>query len=142
MSHQFEDEFMDLQSELISLCLEATERKIDNIYAYASIEEKSKMFNAFFKVDGKIKTLNQLKLDTSLISRFLKSGTSDLEKIISTCKSFNKPVPTEIKMYYDVATGKFNADYKYNEVCSSKTGVAAGEIFMDWLSQVKEKNGL
>lgn len=142
MSHQFEDEFMDLQSELISLCLELTERKINNIYAYASIEEKSKMFNAFFKVNGEIKTLNQLGLSNSLINQFLKLGTEDLEKIKSVCKNSHKPVPTEIKMYYDVKTGKYNADYKYNEVCSARTGVSAGEIFINWISEMKSINKL
>ena len=142
MSHQFEDEFMDLQSELVSLCLEAIGKKVDKVYAYASIEEKSKMFNAFFEVKGEIKTLNQLGLSNSIINQLLKLGTGDLERIKSVCKSFNKPMPTEIKMYYDVNTGKFNADYKYNEVCSARTGVSAGEIFMNWISQVKETNEL
>ncbi len=142
MSRQFEDEFMDLQSELISLCLEVTENKVDKIYAYASIEEKSKMFNAFFKVNGEIKTLNQLGLNNSLINQFLRLGTGDLEKIRSVCKSFNKPVPTEIKMYYDVNTGKYNADYRYGEVCSASTGVSAGEIFIDWISEIKSVNEL
>lgn len=137
MSRQFEDEFMDLQSELISLCLEATGKRVDKIYAYASIEEKSKMFNAFFEVSGEIKTLNQLGLNNSLINQFLKLGTGDLEKIRSVCKNFNKPIPTEIKMYYDVNTGKYNADYKYNEVCSAITGMSAGEIFMNWISEIR-----
>ncbi len=137
MGRQFENEFMDLQSELISLCLEVAERKVDKIYAYASIEEKSKMFNAFFKVNGEIKTLNQLGLSNSLIKQFLKLGTGDLEKIKSVCRSFNKPVPTEIKMYYDANAGKYNADYKYNEVCSARTGVSAGEIFTNWIYEIK-----
>jgi len=142
MSHQFEDAFMDLQSELISLCLEVTERKVDNIYAYASIEEKSKMFNAFFKINGEIKTLNQLGLSNPKINQFLKLGTGDLDKIRSICKSFNKPIPTEIKMCYEVKTGKYNSDYKYNEVCSARTGVSSGEVFINWISQIKEANGL
>lgn len=137
MSHQFEDEFMNLQSELISLCLEATGKKVDKVYAYASIEEKSKTFNAFFDVDGEVKTLNQLGLSNSIIIQLLKLGTGDLEKIKSVCKSFNKPVPTEIKMYYDVNTGKYNADYKYNEVSSARTGVSAGETFMNWIAEIK-----
>jgi hypothetical protein len=140
MSHQFEDEFMDLQSELISLCLEATDKKVDKIYAYVSIEEKSKMFNAFFDVNGEVKTLNQLGLSNSIINQLLKLGTGDLEKIKSVCKLFNNPVPTEIKMYYDVNTGKYNADYKYNEVCSARTGVSAGEIFMNWITDIKSTN--
>ena len=137
MRQQFEDEFMDLQSEFISLCIEVTEGKVDRVYAYASIEEKSKMFNAFFSVDGEIKTLNQLGLNNSLITQFLKLGTADLEKITSVCRKYNKPAPTEIKMYYDVNSGKYNAEYKYTKVCSAETGVSAGEIFMNWIKEAK-----
>lgn len=139
MSNQFEDEFMDLQADLINLCLEATEKKVNKVYAYVSIEEKSKMFNAFFDVNGEVKTLNQLGLSNSLINQLLKLGTGDLEKIKSVCKSFNKPIPTEIKMYYDVNTGKYSADYKYNEVCSARTGVSAGEIFINWINDTNSK---
>lgn len=49
MSKQFEDEFMDLQSELISLCLEITEERVDKIYAYASIQKKVKCLMPFLK---------------------------------------------------------------------------------------------
>ena len=50
MSKVFEDALMDVQSELISLCLEVVEnRDIDKVYAYCSIEKKSMMFNAFFE---------------------------------------------------------------------------------------------
>lgn len=40
MKENFEDKFMDLQSGLIALCLEVTDRKVDKIYVYASIEKK------------------------------------------------------------------------------------------------------
>ena len=43
----FEDDFMDLQSSLISLCLEVAGQKVDKVYVYCSIEKKSKMFNVF-----------------------------------------------------------------------------------------------
>ena len=62
MSKVFEDEFMELQTGLISLCLELTEGKVDKVFAYGSNEKKSAAFNAFFEVDGTIKTTNQLNL--------------------------------------------------------------------------------
>ncbi len=141
MDRKFEDEFMDLQSELISLCLEVTEKKVDKIYAYASIEEKSQMFNAFFEAAGEIKTINQLGINSNLMMQFLKLGTGDLGKIKALCKEYNMPVPTELKMYYDVKTGKYNADYQYKEVCSSRTGISAGEGFMNWIHQIKRELG-
>ena len=140
MSDQFEDEFMDIQSELISLCLEVTEKQVQIIYAYASIEDKSKMFNVFFKINGEIKTLNQLGIEGNFIKQFLRLGTEDLENIKAVCKKYRKPIPTEIKMYYDVNSGKYNANYKYNEVCSLRTGISAGEVFMNWISEIKQKN--
>lgn len=48
MKENFEDKFMEIQRGLISLCLEVTDGRIDKIFAYASIEKRSTMFNAFF----------------------------------------------------------------------------------------------
>lgn len=139
MNKIFEDEFMALQTELIALCLEVTNKSVDKIYAYASIEEKSQMFNAFVEVDGEIKTLNQLGINNNLIMQFLKLGTTDLSKIRELCKENRRQVPTEMKMYYDVKTGKYNADYQYSETCPSKTNISAGEVFMNWLNEMKQK---
>jgi len=139
MKKIFEDEFMNLQSTFISLCLEVTNKQVDKIYAYVSIEKKSKMFNAFFKVNEEIKTLNQLGINNDLVMQFLKIGTADLEKIKKLCEKHAMPIPTEMKMYYDVKSGKYNADYKYEEVCSAQTGVSAGEVFMNWIDAVKRK---
>lgn len=139
MSKVFEDEFMDLQSSLISLCMEVTERKINKIYAYCSNEKKSKMFNAFFDVNGEIKTLNQLGIPNNLAFQFLKLGVEDLEKLDKICLKHNMPIPTEMKLYYDVSSGKCNAEYKYEEVCSAKKRKNAGEIFSEWISEIKSQ---
>lgn len=140
MKENFEDKFMEIQTGLISLCLEVTGSKIDKIFAYASIEKKSTMFNAFFERDGKVLTINQLNIDRGTVMEFLKIGTTDLEKIKVICEQNEIQTPTEIKMYYDVKTGKYNADYKYDEVCSDKTGMSSGEVFMKWYNEIKENN--
>jgi len=137
MSKIFEDEFMELQSGLLSLCMEVVDQKASKIYVYCSNEKKSKMFNAFFEVDGEIKMLNQLEISNDLVFQFLKLGTEDLEKVDSLCHNYNMPIPTELKLYYDAKSGKFNAEYKYEEICSLKTGKSAGEVFLEWFSEIK-----
>lgn len=137
MKKVFEDEFMDLQSEFISLCLELTGKTVDDIYVYISIEEKSKMFNAFFRVGNELKSLNQLNINNSLIMQFLKVGTEDIEKIKKLCNDYNMPIPSELKMYYNVNTCKYNVDYKYESICSVKTGISAGDVFMNWFMENK-----
>lgn len=138
MSQVFEDALMDVQSELISLCLEVVEnRNIDKVYAYCSIEKKSMMFNAFFEVNGKIRTLDQLGIDDGLTIQFLRLGTGDLNKVRDVCERFEMPTPTEIKMIYEKKTGRFGVKYRYDEVCSAKTGISSGEVFDNWISEVE-----
>ena len=137
MSKVFEDEFMELQTGLISLCLEVTQGKVDKVFAYGSNEKKSTMFNAFFEVDGEIKTLNLLGVPRELAFQFLSLGMDDLEKLDSIGKKYGRPVPTELKLYYDVRTKKFRSEYKYEEVCSARTGRAAEDVFDEWIAEMK-----
>lgn len=136
MEKIFEDAFMDLQSEYVSLCLELLGNTVEKIYIYLSIEDKSQMFNVFVQKSNTIQTLNQVVNDRALLMQFLKLGTSDIEKIKSLCKQYNVSTPTELKMTYNVITGKFNAVYQYKPVC---TDVSSGEIFMKWVSLEKER---
>ena len=92
---------------------------------------------AFFDVDGEVKTLSQLEISNKLAFQFLKLGTQDLEKVDAICTKYNMPIPTEMKLYYDVIAGKYDAKYKYEEVCSAKTGKNAGEVFSEWVSEIK-----
>lgn len=140
MEKVFEDEFMDLQTDLISLCMEVSEGKVDKIFAYGSNEKKSKSFNAFFEVRGEIKTLNMLGVSKELAFQFLKVGTGDLLKLDAIGAKYNRPVPTELKLYYDVRARKFKSEYKYEEVCSARTGKSAGEVFDKWIAEMRVAN--
>lgn len=42
-----------------------------------------------------------------------------------------------MKLYYDVESGKYDAEYQYEEVCSAKTAKNAGEVFIEWSSEIK-----
>lgn len=142
MNKSFEDEFLEVQTQIISLCIEFAENRADKIYAYGSIEEHSLSFNAFFNIDGKIKTTNQIVTDTDAIWDFLDLGQSDLEKLIKICTRYGKPVPTELKMIYDCKSGTIDTKYQYESICSAKTGIDASEIFMEWLDLEKNKTTL
>lgn len=49
MQEKFQEKLMEIQKGLLSLCLEATRGEVDKIFAYASIEKKSRMFNVFLR---------------------------------------------------------------------------------------------
>jgi len=151
MKQGFEEKFMDLQSELISLCLELVEQKAEKVYAYGSIEKNSKAFNVFYEIEGEFVHKHELnKYQAKYIYsatpqmriQLMKLGIEDLEKIEHLCREYDTPIPTEFKMVYDVTTGKYNADYKYTEVCTAKTGVDSSVIFMNWYNEIVEQSHL
>lgn len=139
MKKDFDEKFMAIQEGIVSLCLEATDGQVDKVFAYASIEEKSKMFNVFFQKDGEILTMNKLGISMDICIKLLDLGIEDLLEIKKLCDENETKTPTEIKMCYDVKTGKFDSSYKYEEICSGKTGIGAGDVFMDWYREEKEK---
>ena len=91
----------------------------------------------FFDANGEIKTLEQVGVPDEPAFEFLRTGTEDLVKVDGICAKHNMPVPTEMKLYYDVKSGKFDAEYKYEEICSAKTGKSAGEVLIEWVSEIK-----
>lgn len=137
MKEGFEKRFMEVQSGLISLCLEATGDNVDKIYAYASIEEKVRFFNVFFEQDGEIKTFNLIGVDDDIQWQVLKLGVGDLGKLKDICLEYETPCPTELKMHYDVQTGSYDAAIKYEPVCGGQLDVACDEVFHAWIDEEK-----
>lgn len=138
MAKIFEDEFMDIQSQIISLCLEFVGSRASKVYAYGSIEENSISFNAFFDIDGQIKTTNDIVSNTDAIWEFLDLGELDLEKIKELCETYKRVIPTELKMIYDCVSGKFDSQYKYESICSAKTGIDSSDVFMKWFNEIRQ----
>lgn len=148
MGKIFEDEFMEVQSDIISLCLELVENRAEMIYAYGSIEEESVSFDVFYKIDGNLVYTNELnkyqtnynyKADSMQQLELLKIGTSDLKKIREVCTRYKYPIPTELKMIYNVETGQYDADYKHEPICTSENGIDPSEIFNAWFNEIKEQ---
>lgn len=137
MQKNFEEEFMDIQSGLISLCLEAVKGKADKVYAYVSNEAKSRAFNAFFESKSKIKSAEKM-MGRGVLKEFFHIGLEDIERMNQLCDTYGMKRPTELKMIYDVKSGKYQADYQYDEVCSAKTELVAHEVFLAWMDEVKQ----
>lgn len=134
----FEDEFSEVQTGLISLCMELTRIKVDKVFAYCNIEGKSQSFNAFFEKDGRILKNNQVGASIETVNDFLRLGTSDLNQLREICTRYGKPVPRQIKMVYDAKTHGFDARISYDSLLDE--GKSAGQAFMEWRSEVENKN--
>ena len=55
MDREFEDEFMDAQSQIISLCVEFAGNRADKVYAYGSIEKAVFLLMHFSRLTVRLK---------------------------------------------------------------------------------------
>lgn len=60
MKEGFEQIFSDIQTDMVSICLEYVEKKADKIYIYASYEAKTISCDFFYSVNGKIYKKSEL----------------------------------------------------------------------------------
>lgn len=140
MKQGFEDAFVELQSDFVSLGMELLEGIAEEIYIYISLEKGEELFNAFAKHNGQIRGLGSLISDEALIFEFLDLGSADLPKIKKLCEEYGQPIPTQIKMHYEVTTGKYNADIKYEPQCPKGTDIDSVQNFLDWFDEEKKNN--
>ena len=135
----FEDFFMEVQEEMIALCLEYVKGiSVDVIYAYGSIETKAASFNAFYLSEGKVLTASKIRNDVAMIKQFLRLGTDDLLRLSEVCKEHNRPVPTELRLVYNVGNKSLDTHYEYNSICNPENGILPSDVFMEWKDSVEK----
>ncbi|UTR13924.1 DUF600 domain-containing protein [Salipaludibacillus sp. LMS25] len=149
MSKVFEDKFSELQADMVSICLEYVENRADAIYIYCSFEEKTISCDFFYCINGKIVERHKLndvidgtkdvQYDTSSErqSGVLDIIIEDIEKMGKLCEEYDRDMPTEIKLIYNVANNSLRADYRYDIVYSNHPEKTADDISMEWFEEVK-----
>ena len=145
MAKTFEDYFSEYQVEMIEVCLEYANYNVDKVYIYCSSEDGMQAINYFFEIGGnhyRKHLLNQSgkKYDTSLN----RQGACDrivieaLDHIEDKCKEYNRPMPTEMKIIYDVKKNSVDANYRYDLVYSKDPNALPDPIFDAWFAEVKK----
>jgi len=151
MSKVFEDYFSELQADIFSICLEYVNNRADLIYIYASYELGEYGVDVFYKINNCVvqkhkvnDALQRFEEDPKLlydVSRdrqlaMLDIGNEDLLKINDLCKEFNKEMPTEMKLVYDVANNKLDATYSYDLKYSNDPEKNSDHIFDEWFEEM------
>ena len=150
MAKLFEDKFMDLQKDMISICLEYVDGYVEKIYVYASVENNTHFFNYFYQIKGHIAHCHKVNdyievgdkiVDVSLNrqSKVLDIGLEDLKKIVELCKENNRDIPTEFKLIYDVKKGSLETNYKYEPVWAGTKDKTNHNVFESWYEEVKNE---
>ena len=145
MSKVFEDLFMEIQEDMIVAGLDFVDEVADKIYIYGSQEGRLSVGDCFFEVNGDVYTRTELK---ELSDDYyacdkketicIRTLTNDVSKMDDLCKEYDRPMPTEIKMVYDVKKGSLSVDYKYELVYMNKKDLYANDIVEQWYNEVKQ----
>ncbi|MCV9885109.1 DUF600 domain-containing protein [Metabacillus halosaccharovorans] len=140
---------------MVSICLEYVFDKANKIYIYCSFEEGLLSNDFFYNINGKI--VERHKLNDAIVNEeseddfsydisvdrqkaVVKIINNDIKEMIKLCKQYDREMPTEIKMIYDVKTNKLTADYKYELVHTNDPNKTASSIARLWFEQVKKEN--
>ncbi|MED4402855.1 immunity protein YezG family protein [Metabacillus fastidiosus] len=148
---EFEDRFSELQSDMISICLEYVEDRANKVYVYASCEEGVISSRFFYLINNKYIECHKVndvlengeeRYDVSpeRMLTVLRIINEDIEEIKVLCKEYEREMPTEMKLIYDVKGGKFKAEYKYDLVYTNHDTKTAGQIADEWFEEVKNND--
>jgi Protein of unknown function, DUF600 len=148
---EFEDEFSELQADMISICMEYVEDKADKVYVYGSSEEGIISANFFYLI-------NNSYVEPHKLNEALKDGTGeydvspkrqsmvlriiceDIQKVKLLCKEYERDMPTEMKLIYDAKSGKFSAEYKYDLIYTHDDIKTADHVADEWFEEIKSNN--
>lgn len=153
MNKIFEDYFSELQADMVSICLEYAENRADKIYIYCSCEKKVISSNFFYIINGillkKHKLNDAIKLSDNGFSydisierqnAALEIINEDIEEINEVCQKYNREMPTEMKLIYDVNKNSLEAKYRYDLVYSNDSEKTARDVADEWFEQIKSEN--
>lgn len=98
MEKVFEDYISKLQADMVAICLEYVEHKVDDIFIYCSYEPNMYVFDVFYRLNGKSVHKNQLNhvveqhiydVSSDRQKAVLKIGNENLKSIHKKCEEFN-----------------------------------------------------
>ena len=143
----FEDQLMEIQSDMISLSLEYVENKAEIVYIYVVVEDGLVSFDVFYKIGGFISEKSDVneylseKINDSDDIQFslLEYGIEDAEKIEVLFKENSKEVPTEIRLVYDVKNNSLKSNYIYDAMYEKNEDLSVSDVFEAWIQEEKSK---
>ena len=144
---QFEDVFAEIQTEWVELCMEYVP-DADKIFMYASCEKRVYSFDAFYMIDGVVAMTNEVNTvsghsyDDSMDRQMalLEEGTEKIIVMHDLFKEYEREMPTEIKLIYDVTNNSLEGEYSYEIKYTNTVDITPGDIFEEWFEEVKKNH--
>lgn len=104
----------------------------------------------FYRINGKVVKKNKLNdaiksgektYDVSVARQkgAVKIINEDIKKLNRICQEYQRDMPTQIKLVYDIVENKLNADYSYDLIFSNDISRTAYDVLEEWYQSEKLK---
>lgn len=145
---KFEDRFMDLQADMIDICMEFVDYDADKIYIYCSCEGRMNAADFFYKIEGQLVDRNLVNTvsyrecatyenELTCLDVLLK----DIAKMEKLCAECERPMPTEIKMIYEVKENSLEVKYQYENQLNyedANSDRIPSDVSKEWYLEIEE----
>ena len=143
---QFEDKFMGIQIDMVSLAMEYVQNQAEKVYIYCISEEALHSYKVFYKINGiviemdKVNEVATNKIDDSDNRAFalLEYGAEDIQKLLDVCKEYKREHPTEMWLIYDAQKNSLDSRYSYEGRYDKDEELLPRLEFEKWFEEVKE----
>lgn len=139
MERVFEDEFMDIQTEMVQIGLDLVEKVNENIEKiYLLIFSQGCGFSAsiLFKIGNQIKKWNQVDITggfDTYIDIFYQREYEQSNLLRKLFKDNGRPCPEELRLIYDLQTEAFDAEYGYDV----PDGIVMDDLCKVWAKELR-----
>lgn len=137
--NSYEDALADVHSEIVSVVLEYADGKASDIYVYCSSERAALTIDPYFVIEGEIYEIHKAPIPSASSSRqwaLLDYGIAQLQRLKEFCHQFSRPMPTEMKLHYALASGTFDADISYEDRYTG-TNLGWSDLADKWRQEIQ-----
>jgi len=141
MDTAFETSLNKIQLDMVSTCMDYCQQQCDHLYVHIIYEKNILFADFYFRINGQM--CKKSRIDSSgktVDPKKQKKALSDIiayaREIFKLCEAHNRPVPTELRLFFDNHTNNFRAKYCYDEITNEAR--TDRTVSNEWFSQLSE----
>ncbi len=134
----FENDFMKMQSSIISTCSEFAQNKADFIFVYLFMRENKYYFNVFFRFGKETWDMGELEYPPETVSYFCGLIKQDAERLSQLYEAEKREKPVMYKMKFRFKDSKFKFELKYDN--DFPIDFQPEQAFSEWKQKMKNKS--
>lgn len=149
--NDFVDKCSDVHADMISICMEYVENRADKVYVIASCEESVISSSFFFRIHNRYVECHKVNdaledsekrydVSSDRMFKVLDGLCEDIDRMKELCKEYHQDMPTQMKLIYDVGSGKLRAEYQYELVYTHDDMKTANHIADEWFEEIQSKS--